>query len=86
MADTITELHTFAEKCGLKKEWFQDHKKHPHYDVWGGRNERTVYRLGAELVDSRFLVNLKVKEPFPTGDRDFYPCKNEIFVQTYDKI
>ena len=20
-----------------------------------------------------------IKEPFPTGDRDFYPCKNDIF-------
>lgn len=24
-----------------------------------------------------------IKEPFPTGDRDFYPCKNEIFEKTY---
>jgi hypothetical protein len=24
-----------------------------------------------------------IKEPFPTGDRDFYPCKNEIFIKTY---
>lgn len=24
-----------------------------------------------------------IKEPFPTGDRDFYPCKNEIFRNTY---
>lgn len=27
-----------------------------------------------------------IKEPFPTGDRDFYPCKNDIFLNTYDKI
>jgi hypothetical protein len=27
-----------------------------------------------------------VKEPFPTGDRDFYPVKNEIFVNTYDVL
>ena len=27
-----------------------------------------------------------IKEPFPTGDRDFYPCKNEIFVNTYDVV
>lgn len=26
-----------------------------------------------------------IKEPFPTGDRDFYPCKNDIFEKTYDK-
>lgn len=25
-----------------------------------------------------------IKEPFPTGDRDFYPCKNDIFVNTYE--
>lgn len=27
-----------------------------------------------------------IKEPFPTGDRDFYPCKNEIFKNTYNII
>lgn len=27
-----------------------------------------------------------IKEPFPTGDRDFYPCKNEIFLKTYDLL
>lgn len=27
-----------------------------------------------------------IKEPFPTGDRDFYPCKPDIFINTYDEI
>ena len=27
-----------------------------------------------------------VKEPFPTGDRDFYPVKAQIFKQTYESI
>lgn len=27
-----------------------------------------------------------IKEPFPTGDRDFYPCKNEIFKKTYKEL
>lgn len=26
-----------------------------------------------------------IKEPFPTGDRDFYPCKPDIFQKTYEK-
>ena len=26
-----------------------------------------------------------IKEPFPTGDRDFYPCKPDIFEKTYEK-
>lgn len=24
-----------------------------------------------------------IKEPFPTGDRDYYPCKESIFIETY---
>lgn len=27
-----------------------------------------------------------IKEPFPTGDRDFYPCKPDIFEKTYEVI
>jgi len=27
-----------------------------------------------------------IKEAFPTGDRDFYPCKPDIFEQTYEKV
>ena len=27
-----------------------------------------------------------IKEPFPTGDRDFYPCKPDIFHKTYSEI
>lgn len=27
-----------------------------------------------------------IKEPFPTGDRDFYPCKASIFEMTYEAI
>ena len=27
-----------------------------------------------------------IKEPFPTGDRDFYPCKPDIFEKTYEQV
>jgi hypothetical protein len=27
-----------------------------------------------------------VKEPFPTGDRKFYPCKPDIFAATYEEV
>ena len=27
-----------------------------------------------------------IKEPFPTGDRNFYPCKASIFKDTYEEL
>lgn len=27
-----------------------------------------------------------IKEPFPTGDRQFYPCKHDIFRATYEQV
>lgn len=27
-----------------------------------------------------------IKEPFPTGDRQFYPCKPDIFEATYEPV
>lgn len=37
-----------------------------------------------EGVMKAFKNDFIIKEPFPTGDRDFYPCKPEIFRETYD--
>ncbi len=27
-----------------------------------------------------------IKEPFPTDDRMFYPCKEDMFALTYDEV
>lgn len=29
----VDELHAFARRIGLKREWFQDHATLPHYDL-----------------------------------------------------
>jgi hypothetical protein len=39
-----------------------------------------------EGVMKAFRGDWIIKEPFPTGDRDFYPCKNDIFVNTYEAV
>ena len=39
-----------------------------------------------EGVMKAFMGDWIIKEPFPTGDRDFYPCKPDIFELTYEKI
>ena len=48
-ADTVEELHEFAAKLGLKREWFQD-KRVPHYDVAKSTREKAI-RLGAVPVE-----------------------------------
>ena len=45
------ELHVFAERLGLKREWFQG----DHYDVPADYRERAI-ELGAEPIDARELV------------------------------
>jgi len=39
-----------------------------------------------EGVMKAFKGDYIIKEPFPTGDRDFYPCKPNIFEKTYEEI
>jgi hypothetical protein len=39
-----------------------------------------------EGIMKAFKGDWIIKEPFPTGDRDFYPCKNDIFINTYESV
>jgi len=41
-ADTLGELHNAAELIGLKKEWFQNHPRHPHYDLTENKRKQAV--------------------------------------------
>ncbi|HKP51390.1 MAG TPA: DUF4031 domain-containing protein [Chloroflexia bacterium] len=51
----LEELHTMAETLGLKREWFQDHPRHPHYDLPPHKRELAI-ECGAIAVSSRELV------------------------------
>lgn len=39
-----------------------------------------------EGIMKAFKGDWIIKEPFPTGDRDFYPCKPDIFKNTYEEV
>ena len=56
VADSINELHTFAEQLGLKREWFQDRTMYPHYDVTVQVKERAL-ALGAYAGDKRTIIS-----------------------------
>jgi Protein of unknown function (DUF4031) len=56
VADSITELHQFAELLGLKREWFQDQTQYPHYDVTVAVKVRAL-RIGALVGDKRTIIS-----------------------------
>lgn len=57
-ADTLDELHEFAARIGMKREWFQPGRgRHPHYDLVKSRRDKAV-ALGALEVSGRDLVLL----------------------------
>lgn len=51
-ADSLDELHAFARKLRLRREWFQDHASMPHYDLTIEKRARAV-KLGAVEVSAR---------------------------------
>jgi hypothetical protein len=57
IADSPTELHAMAGKLRLKREWFQYHPVHPHYDVSAGKRMLAI-QYGAKEVTNRELVEI----------------------------
>jgi len=55
MADSLDELHDMAARLGLKRRWFQDDPRLPHYDLTTRRRAAAVH-LGAREVGRRFVA------------------------------
>lgn len=55
LADSLEELHEFAARLGMKREWFQGSATLPHYDLTGKRR-RAAVALGAVEITRRQLV------------------------------
>ena len=45
-ADTLEELHLLAARIGMRRSWFQNKEKLPHYDLVSTKRELAV-RFGA---------------------------------------
>lgn len=56
MADTLEELHAFADRLGLKREWFQG----DHYDLAESKRAKAL-KLGAIAVTQRQMVEVRKK-------------------------
>jgi len=59
-ADSLEELHEFADKIGMKRSWFQDHKRLPHYDLVPIRRAKAL-EMGA--VEYSLRTWFKEKTP-----------------------
>ncbi|WP_084530736.1 DUF4031 domain-containing protein [Burkholderia sp. WSM2232] len=55
VADSLDELHRFADSLGLKRGWFEAQASLPHYDVTVEVRDVALSR-GAMQVDRRTLV------------------------------
>jgi Ser/Thr protein kinase RdoA (MazF antagonist) len=57
IGDELAELHEFARKLGLARQWFQGPGKAstPHYDLTEGRRHRAV-ELGAVELERKAFV------------------------------
>jgi len=56
VADSVRELHIFARKIGLKRNWFQPTTL-PHYDLTPNKRAQAV-RLGAKEIPRGQLVEM----------------------------
>lgn len=55
VADTLIELHDFADRLGLRRDWFQDRASYPHYDITLLLRARAL-RMGARSADKTELL------------------------------
>lgn len=56
MANSPAELHAEAQRIGLKREWFQDHPRHPHYDVWGAPAKKLIVNCTTRQMLNGFCL------------------------------
>lgn len=58
-ADTLTELHAFAQHIGLKRSWFQPRPpaSTPHYDLTPGKRAQAI-KNGAREVATLELIKI----------------------------
>lgn len=60
LADDIEELHVFAAKIGMKRQWFQEGKNNlPHYDLVASKRKIAVDFGAIEITRQELYERLK---------------------------
>jgi len=51
------ELHLFAQSVGLKRQWFQEQSRYPHYDITTSRKLKTILNTNmVTMVSTKELL------------------------------
>jgi hypothetical protein len=76
VADSIEELHEFAENLGMRRAWFQRTASYPHYDITAESRIRAL-KLGALAADRVQIISCarklkaELNQPEPTTSEQF---------------
>lgn len=57
----LDELHALADAIGLRRAWFQDERRFPHYDVDAEYRERALLAGAIPIVDRRLPDDVLMK-------------------------
>ncbi len=55
----LEELHAFAERLGMQRRWFQDHRLVPHYDLTPTKRALAVEAGAIQITSSEFVRRLQ---------------------------
>jgi hypothetical protein len=59
----LDELHALAAAIGLRRAWFQDHGRWPHYDVTTAKREEAIAAGAVAFFDRRIPPDVLMKRP-----------------------
>lgn len=59
-ADTPDELHAMARRIGLRRGWFQNHGRLPHYDLTPARRAKAIANGAQEASVKAFFMRMRV--------------------------
>lgn len=62
LADTVAELHEFAARIGLRREWFQPFSR-PHYDLSKTKRAIAIEAGAIELERHALVAMMKRQHP-----------------------
>jgi hypothetical protein len=80
VADSLDELHSFASKIGLRRQWFQGSASYPHYDIKLAVRTRAI-QLGAVPGSRKQIIECakKLKVEYQMLKADVGPQLNFLF-------